>query len=126
MADRLKMKLNPINVLETIGTYRFEDYKIKSNNMFEFEDREEIFYKKLEWNIIEEDDDIINTTNNINSALISGIAGCGKTELIKNIYNETDLILSFNTSSDKLGNWVLLFFFRNKKFSNLDLFLLCI
>ena len=101
MADRLKMKLNPSNTLETIGTYRFEDYKIKSNNMFEFEDRDEIFYKKLEWNvIIEEDNDIINITNNINSALISGIAGCGKTELIKNIYdNETDLILSFTNAS---------------------------
>ena len=98
--DRVKLCMEPKNEIETLGKYKMEPYHVKSNNMFIFEDRAEEFYKKIEWNEIEEDENINETMNNINSCLISGIAGSGKTELIKNIYNEeTDLILSFTNNS---------------------------
>ena len=98
--DKIKLCLEPKSEIETLGKYKMEPYHVKSNNMFIFEDRAEEFYKKIEWNEIEEDENINETMNNINSCLISGFAGSGKTELIKNIYNEeTDLILSFTNNS---------------------------
>jgi hypothetical protein len=59
------------------------------------EDRELEIYEPIKWEDRHEDENFINTINNASSALITGMPGCGKTEVIKNIQSETDLILSF-------------------------------
>jgi hypothetical protein len=59
------------------------------------EDRELEIYEPIKWEVQHEDEKFIDTINNASSALITGMPGCGKTEVIKNIQTENDLILSF-------------------------------
>lgn len=89
------------NIIDKIGKIRTEEWKIKSFKLFEFEDRELEVYEPLKWQTFNEENepDYINKVNNFSSCLVSGMPGCGKTELIKNIRKETDLILSFTNTA---------------------------
>ena len=81
--------------LDNIGKTRHEQYNIKSFQLYEMEDRELEIYEPIKWEERHEDENFINTINNASSALITGMPGCGKTEVIKNIQTDNDLILSF-------------------------------
>jgi hypothetical protein len=83
------------HILENIGKTRHEPYKIKSFQLYEMEDRELETYEPIKWEVQHEDENFYDTINSASSALITGMPGCGKTEVIKNIQTENDLILSF-------------------------------
>jgi hypothetical protein len=90
------------NILETIGKIRQEPWKIKARSIFEFEDRELETFEPVKWNEIKEEsvDNFTELIGSSRSALISGMPGCGKTEMIKNIYNkDTDIVLSFTNTA---------------------------
>ena len=90
-------------ILQTIGKIRQEPWKIKARSIFTLEDRKHEVFEALKWNETKEEDcsnNFLDIIESKSSALISGMPGCGKTELIKSIYNDkTDLILSFTNSA---------------------------
>lgn len=95
------------NVLSNIGKYRIEDWKIRGSYYKNFEDRTTYKYESVKWIIEKEHDDFAKFCTTIDeqqSALISGGAGCGKTEIIKRIRNDTDLILCFTNKAVELVN----------------------
>ena len=91
------------NILQSIGSIRKEDWKIKGRHHDTFEDNDPYIHKKVEWNKQTEGDDFklfCDTINKQSSAVIIGGPGCGKTEVIKSIRNpETDLILTFTNKA---------------------------
>jgi len=95
--DIFESELNKSSPLDNIGKIRDEPYKIKSYHIFEMEDRELEVFEPVSWNIeVEENfDDFVKQIDNLNSGLITGMPGCGKTEIINNIQKHDDLILSF-------------------------------
>ena len=97
-----KMVHSSDNILSTIGKIRTEEWKIKCLTVSTFENREIEIYQPIVWEIHSEGehfDEFCHIVDNCGSALICGGAGCGKTEVIKNIKKETDLILSFTNKA---------------------------
>ena len=90
------------SILSTIGKIKTEDWKIKCLTISTFENRDLESYQPIEWEIKQEGEnftEFCEVVDNCGSALICGGAGCGKTEVIKNIRKETDLILSFTNKA---------------------------
>jgi len=99
--DELNYKVRA-TTLENIGSIRFENWKIKGKLYTELEMNEEFIYHPVVWNTQQEHDDFDEFCQIIDmqqSSLISGGAGCGKTEVIKNIRTENDLILCFTNKA---------------------------
>jgi hypothetical protein len=89
-------------VLESIGKIRSEDWKIKCQSVSFFVDRDIENYQPVEWSLIQEGDnfnEFCKIVDESESALICGGAGCGKTEVIKSIKKDTDLVLSFTNKA---------------------------
>jgi len=105
MDDKLyeSINFNPsTSTLENIGKIRPEQWKIKGKLYTDLEMNEEFQYHPVVWNTQQENEDFTEFCQIIDaqpSALISGSAGCGKTEVIKNIRTENDLILCFTNKA---------------------------
>ena len=91
------------SILNNIGKIRLEDWKIRGDYYLDrYIDKKEYKFQPIKWQIQNEQDDFkefCNTINEQQSALISGGAGCGKTEVIKSIRTKTDLILCFTNKA---------------------------
>ena len=97
------------SLLQSLGKIRTEDWKIKCNVITEIESKELEVYKPVEWNKQLEGDnfeDFCKLINNVSSAVIIGIAGSGKTEIIKNLFNTDKKILALAFTNKAIENLI--------------------
>jgi len=90
------------SVLSSIGKVRTEDWKIKCLSVSFFINNEIEEYKPNQWSVLVEGEnfaEFCKTVDGIGSAVICGGPGCGKTEVIKTIKNDSDLVLSFTNKA---------------------------
>ncbi|MEI7669871.1 MAG: AAA family ATPase, partial [Pseudomonadota bacterium] len=92
------------SIIESLGKIRSEDWKIKSNIITEVLSRELVVYKPVEWILTKEGDnflDFCQIVSDSTSAVIIGSAGCGKTEVIKNLLSRCrkSLVLAFTNKA---------------------------
>ena len=97
------------SLLSSLGKIRTEDWKIKCNVITEIESKELETFKPVEWNHVHEGDnfnDFCESIKNVSSAVIIGIAGSGKTEIIKNLFNSDKRILALAFTNKAIENLI--------------------
>ena len=97
------------SLLMSLGKIRTEDWKIKNQLITELDSKELEIYKPVEWNKQLEGDnfeDFCKLINDVSSAVIIGIAGSGKTEIIKNLFNTDKKILALAFTNKAIENLI--------------------
>ena len=97
------------SLLVSLGKIRTEDWKIKNQFITEIESKEIEIFKPVEWNKQIEGDnfnDFCKLINDVSSAVIVGIAGSGKTEIIKNLFNTNKKILALAFTNKAIENLI--------------------